>query len=346
MNIDEIAKKAKVSRSTVSRVINNYPTVKENTRLAVQKVIEELNYIPSAAARTLASKKTNVIGVLIYNITQPFWSGIFAGIEQYISKTEYGLFLVNSKNHLDVWDYKNDYRKNLRNLVQRGVDGIIVALANDLKSEDLDFLETSDIPFVVIQNHLNNERVTGINVDNIAGAREATEYLIRLGHRNIVHMAGPLDSGISRDRVEGFMNAMQDAGLSLTGDSIVNCGFLFNDGYWCMKRLMAKEDAPTAVLCANDITAFGAYLAVQEEDGRTPEDISIIGFDRLSKLMDVSGLLPDLTTMEQPVGEIGAAAAQLLLQKLEGGDGVKGLTFSLSLHPGATTHPPRDFKTK
>ncbi len=196
----------------------------------------------------------------------------------------------------------------------RGVEGIIIALANDLSVEDIDFLETSGIPFVIIQNHLQDSRIACVNVDNVTGAYDATRYLIGLGHRHIIHATGPLDSGISQDRMRGFVAAMQEAGLPVDNNSIVNCGFLFNDGYWCMKRLMAQESAPTAILFANDVTAFGAYLAAQEEDISIPGDVSIVGFDRLTNEMDVAGLLPDLTTMSQPVSEIGVAAAQMLFR--------------------------------
>ncbi|MFA9380369.1 MAG: LacI family DNA-binding transcriptional regulator [Acetanaerobacterium sp.] len=337
MNINEVAKKAKVSRSTVSRVINNHPTVKENTRIAVQRVIDELNYIPNAAARSLASNKTNIIGVLVYNIIQPFWGGIFAGIEQGVSQTDYGLFLANSKSHLDIWDYKNDYKKNLKNLVLHGVDGIIIALANDLEVEDVEFLKMSDIPFVIIQNSLHDDRIACVNVDNITAAYDATRYLIDRGHRHIIHATGPIDSEISKDRMRGFVMSMQEAGLPIDNSSIVNCGFLFNDGYWCMKRLMGQECPPTAILFANDVTAFGAYHAAQEEHVSIPNDISIVGFDQLINEMDVASLLPDLTTMSQPVSEIGIAAAQMLFQQLEGNPPLSPVTFSLTLHEGVTS---------
>ena len=341
MTIEEIAKKANVSRSTVSRVINNHHMVREETRRAVQKVIDELNYVPNAAARSLASKKTNVIGVLIYNIMQSFWGDIFAGIEQGVFETDYGLFMANSKSHLNHWDFKNDYRKNLRNLVLHGVDGIIIALANDLCTEDVDFLEASGIPFVVVQNHLQDSRVAGVNIDNVTGAYDAARYLIGLGHRRIVHASGPLDSGISQDRIRGYAAAMHEAGLEVGDNDIVNCGFLFNDGYWCMKRILAREQLPTAVLFANDMSAFGGYLAAKEGGLSVPGDLSIVGFDHLTSEMDVAGLLPDLTTMGYPVSELGAAAAQMLLRQLNGEPSREPVTFSLALHEGATSCPPR-----
>ncbi len=341
MNITEIARISKVSRSTVSRVLNNNPLVKEETRAAVQKVIDEMNYTPSFAARTLANKRNNVIGALIYNIVQPFWAGIFSGIERYVSSTDYGILLVNSKNHLDVWDYRKDYKKNLKSLVQRGVDGIIIALNHDLDLEDIDFLESSGTPFVVIQDSTRNARIASVNVDNVAGAAEATRHLLKLGHRQIFHAVGPLDSTISKDRMQGYLNAMQEANLPVTNNMLVGCnGFLFYDGYWYMKRLLAQKQRPTAVLFTNDITAFGGYQAARENGLSMPEDLSVIGFDHLASSMDVAGLLPDLTTMIQPVGKIGYEAAKMLLRHLDEGQRSASVVLSMILHEGDTAAEP------
>ncbi|MDR2932466.1 MAG: LacI family transcriptional regulator [Oscillospiraceae bacterium] len=337
MTINEIAKKANVSRSTVSRALNNHPRVSAETRQAVLRVVQEMNYIPNAAARSLASKRSSVIGMLVYNITQPFWASVFSGVEQYISgQTDYGIFLANSKSHLEVRDHKDDYKRNLKNLVSRGVDGVIIALANDLRKDDIDFLESSGIPFVIIQNCLEDSRVVSVDVDNVEGAYKATRHLLSLGHKKIMHATGPLDSGIARERRHGYVKAMQEAGVVLYNNSVVDCGFLFGDGYWCMKRMLAEKTIPTALLCANDLSAFGAYFAAKEAGMRIPDDISIAGFDHLAGSMDVSGLLPDLTTMNHPVSEMGNTAAKLLVSQL-GGSKAESVKFHMSLHEGATT---------
>lgn len=336
MNIDEIASVAKVSRATVSRVINGNPSVSNKTRLAVQQVINEMNYIPNAAARSLVNKKTNTIGVLVYNIMQPFWNGIFAGIEEYFSAIDYSLILVNSKSHLDIWDYKKEYKKNLKNLILRNVDGIIIALANDLDDEDFEILNMSKTPYVIVQNNLKKHMEYSINVDNITGAYNATRYLISLGHRRISHATGPVGSQISQDRLTGYLNAMKEAHISVENNFIVNCGFQFKDGYWSMKRIMAQKTPPTAILFSNDVTGFGAYLAAREEKISVPGDISIIGFDQLAKTMDVAELLPDLTTMRQPIIEIGLAAGQMLMKRLESTESIDPILFPLTLHKGST----------
>ncbi len=336
MNIDEIAKAAKVSRATVSRVINASPAVNIKTRLAVQKVISEMNYVPNAAARSLVNKKTNTIGVLVYNIMQPFWSGLFAGIEQFFSGLDYSLVLSNSKSHLDIIDYKHQYKKNINNMILRNVDGIIIALANDLDEEDINILQAARTPYVIIQNNLKNHRGFSVNVDNVTGAYNATRYLLNMGHRRIMHAAGPLGSRISQDRLTGYVNAMQEAKVPFDNSFIINSGFKFQDGYWCMKRILAKDTRPSAVLFANDISAFGGYLAAREEQVAIPGDISIMGFDQLTKTMDIAGFLPDLSTMSQPINEIGLAAGQMLLQQFESGGEIDPVIFPFTLHEGST----------
>jgi LacI family transcriptional regulator len=337
MNIDEIARKAGVSRATVSRVLNNHPSVKEKTRQTIRQIIESIDYIPNAAARSLASKRNDVIGVLVYNITQPFWAGIYAGIEQYISQnTSYGILLANSKGNIRLRSYTKDHKRYLKTLIQKGVDGLIIALENDLQPDDIDFLVASGIPFVIIQNHMKDERITSVNVDNYDGAYQATKYLLKQGHANILHAAGPLDGSIARDRMEGFVKAMQDEGIPLTESNVIPCGFMFEDGYWCMKRLLSRAPEFTAILFANDAAAFGGYLAAKEAGIAIPDDLSIAGFDHLTNEMDLAGLLPDLTTMAQPVSELGKIAAELLYKKLSDTEYVQSVTYPMTLYKGRT----------
>jgi len=337
MNIDEIASKAGVSRTTVSRVLNNHPSVKEKTRQTIRQIIESMNYIPNAAARSLASKRNDVIGVLVYNITQPFWAGIYAGIEQYVSQnTSYGILLANSKSNSRLRTYTKDHKRYLKTLIQKGVDGLIIALENDLQPDDIDFLVASGIPFVIIQNNMKDERITSVNVDNYDGAYQATKYLLKQGHVNILHAAGPLDGRIARDRMEGFVQAMQDEGILLTESSVIPCGFMFEDGYWCMKRLLSKTAEFTAILFANDAAAFGGYLAAKEAGISIPGKLSIAGFDHLTNEMDLAGLLPDLTTMAQPVSDLGKVAAELLLKKLSDAEDVQPVTYPMTLYKGHT----------
>lgn len=337
MDIYQIAKRANVSRSTVSRVLTNNPSVSTKTRDAVLRVMEEVNYVPNAAARTLASKRSQIVGMLAYNITHPFWVSIFGGVDLHITQeTEYGIFISNCKSQLNENDYKNNYKWNLKNLVARGVDGLIIALANAMDREDFDYLEASGTPYVIIQNQLDDHRAISVNVDNYSGAMTATRHLIQLGHKRILHAAGDFDNGIAEDRMQGFLQAMKESGLP-SGDEVVEkCGFTYKDGYDLIKRLAAQGNLPTAVLFVNDSSAFGAYQAANELGISVPGELSVMGIDHLTASMDMASLLPDLTTMVQPISEMGVKAATLLMQQIAG-QKVETFTYNMLLHQGSTT---------
>lgn len=336
MKIDLIAQKANVSRATVSRVLNQSPKVKAKTRQAVEKVIREMNYIPNAAARSLATKRSGVIGVLIYDIIQPFWSSIFAGIEMELSPKGYGLLLANSKSHANAYDSSHDYRRNLRSLMSQNIDGLIIVLVDDLEQEDVDALEVANIPYVVVQSSLSDSRVSSVNIDNIKAAHDATEYLIKNGHKSIIHAAGPVGNVISNNRSNGFLETMKRYHLPIHEQSVVPCGFLFDEGYIFMKRIFGQLLKPTAILFSNDISAYGACQFAKEKGISIAEDISLMGIDRLANMMELSGFLPDLSTMIHPTKALGEQAAKLLKQKIKGDIERKTVMLSCNLYEGST----------
>ena len=338
MKIDEIAKKANVSRSTVSRVLNNNPNVKAKTRHAVEKVIYEMNYVPNAAARSLVTKRSGVIGVMVYNILQPFWGSIFAGIEQELTQDGYGLMLSNSKSHMDISDFSHNYKKSLRYMLMQNIDGLIFATIDDLDAEDISLLENAGKPFVVIQDGMRYNNISSVNIDNTKTAYQATQYLVESGHQEIVFATGPTGKTISRDRLDGFLKSAKENGLLLRENSIISCGFRFNDGYWCMKRILHQSPNATAVLFSNDISAYGAYHAADEEGLDIPGDLSLMGIDRLATMTDMATYIPDLSTMNHPTIELGVDAAKLLLQKINGEDAAEQIFLECTLYKGSTVH--------
>lgn len=333
MKIDEIAKRAKVSRSTVSRVLNNNPRVNLKTRQLVNHVIQEMNYVPNAAARSLASKRSSVIGVLIYNINQPYWSGIFSGIEQETADKGFSVLLANFRN---AHTYIGNRSQSIRNLLLQNVDGIIIALYNSPSEDDLELLRTSGKPFVVIQSSEHSGGFSTVNVDNHLLAYQATEYLIQMGHTNIYHSTGPLGNQIANDRLAGYLQAMQDHKLRVTDDHLISCGSMYDDGYWCMKRVIGRQQLPTAMLFHNDITAYGAIQACREEHIRVPEDLSMIGIDHLASMTDFGSMLPDLTSMTLPITQYGVQAAHLLMDQIENNSPVQNVILPCSLYKGST----------
>lgn len=336
MRIDEIARKAHVSRSTVSRVLNGNPNVRSNTREAVERVIREMNYVPNAAARSLASRRAGVVGVVLQNVMQPYWAGMFAGIESELVQRGYGVLLANCRTRISPHDFLGNRMRVLRNLLIQNVDGVVIALDGDLERDEIDMLESSGKPFVVIQNTVPDDRIVSVNVDNVLNGQTITDYLCRCGHRVIWHAAGPLGSSIAKQRLEGFLSSARTHHLVIDDSSIVNCGSLFDDGYWCMRRILGQSRLPTALFFQNDISAYGAMLAAREQHVDIPGDISIAGIDRLSAMMDISGLLPDLTSMEMPVVRLGATAIQMIVQMIESGERPESVVLPCELHIGAT----------
>jgi len=337
MNIKKIAEKANVSNATVSRVINNSPGVKDETRKRIEKIIKEENYIPNSFARSLVNKKSYVIGVLVYHIKQPFWIGIIEGVFEAAYDTEYSLFILNSIKNEDTIDYGKNYKKNLYKLIQQRVDGVIIALANKLDDEDIALLQGASMPFVVIQSDKEEKNVSAVNVDNIKGAYDLTKYLIERGHTQIIHFAGGPNSEITNDRAEGFIRAMSESGLETNANCIVNSGSRFKDGYWSMKQAYERKLPMTAIVAYNDAVAYGVYHAAQEIGLNVPDDISIAGFDRIADEIDYYKLLPNLTTMSQPMKKIGIAAFEIVL-KLMNSDDEKPMyaNFKLDMYEGST----------
>lgn len=332
VNINDIAKVANVSRATVSRVLNNSPEVSETTKQKVLKVIEELNYVPNAAARTLVRRKTDIIGVLVNNVADAFWGRIIRGIETNILKTRYNAIFVNCKTALDDWAYKPKFKENIRLLTEGRVDGIIIATTNELEQEDIEFLTDRNIPFVVIQDMLQDKRVNFVNIDNFKGAYTATKYLINLGHRDIVHITGPLESRIAVERSQGFEKALLDHGIPLNNQNILRGNFRYNDGYWRMKQILSWGRKPTAIFFGNDLMAYGGMQAAKEANVRIPEDMSIIGFDGLAGEFEFAGLMPPLTTMHQPMTKMGECAAQIIIDKIDGvSEEVQHIFFDVEL---------------
>ncbi|MEG0324418.1 MAG: substrate-binding domain-containing protein [Raoultibacter sp.] len=157
-----------------------------------------------------------------------------------------------------------------------------------------------------------------------------------MGHTNIYHSTGPLGNQIANDRLAGYLQAMQDYKLHVTDDHLVSCGSMFDDGYWCMKRVIGRQQLPTAMLFHNDITAYGAIQACREEHIKVPEDLSMIGIDHLASMTDFGGMIPDLTTITMPIMQYGIHAAHLLIGQIENDSLAQNVVLPCSLYKGST----------
>jgi LacI family transcriptional regulator len=308
-SLEDIAKLAGVSRSTVSRVINNHPSVSPQTRQKVMKIIRERHYRPNLAARALVTQRTQVISLVIPQdvigaFTDPYFPTLMQGIMIQANEQDYAVMLwIGSK----IEEEERFFQHVLGNSL---FDGVILASAVE-KDPLIPWLAESGYPFILIgPPQLGN--LNFIDVDNVRGAQLAVSHLIRLGRQRIGTITGPMNMGASLDRLKGYRQAFEQACVPLDETLIVTGTFSENSGYLAMKILLQLR--VDAVFAASDMMAVGALRAIREAGLSVPEQISLIGFDDLPVAAATN---PPLTTVHQPIREVGTLAAQALINLLE-----------------------------
>lgn len=304
--INDVARVAGVSTTTVSHVINETRYVSEELVERVNKAISELNYKPSNLARSLRTRSSGTIGIVIPDNTNPFFAEVVRGIEDYCFKEGYSAFLCNS----DGMPEKEYHYLNL--LREKSVDGLVLVSAGE-DEDSQEWLSKNDTPFVVIDREVQVERADKVLVDNYSGGLTATRHLIELGHRSIGCITGPSQLTPSWQRLKGYTDALINEGLDVRDELIIPGNFRSDSGHTALERLMKLEGKPTAIFACNDIMAIGAISAARELQITIPEDLSIIGFDDIAL---ASLMVPQLTTIAQPKRLLGETGAKLLLQKI------------------------------
>ncbi len=317
VTIKDIARHVGVSPSVVSRALNNKYGVKESTRKMIVQAAKEMGYHPNAAARSLVTRRTMTIGVIMADISEPFYSGIIKGLEFVASESGYTLLFSNSYESLE------QSRVVQKMVDAQRVDGMIIVGSNVKERAYLSSLVDRGIPFVAIERSFSDPRMNCIWVDNVMGGYIATKHLIDCGHTKIAHITGTLDVEVAADRLKGYRRALDEAGIPFSPDLVAQGTFIWQTGYSAMKTLLGTRPLCTAVFVANDSMAFGALQAIAEEGLSVPHDISVVGFDDLqfSSLTN-----PPLTTVRQPRYEIGRDAGRLLVSRLnqpDQGEGTK-----------------------
>jgi len=314
LTIEEIADLADVSRSTVSRVLNNHPSVRPAVRERVQQVIQEHRYTPRAAARSLASNRTNVVGLLIPRsaatiFSDPFFPHVIQGITETCSNRGYFLLLsmVTAEREQDFYE---------RVLRGHHVDGLIM-MSSDIDDPILPLLLRDESPLVLVGRHPYLPDVSSADVENRDGAVQAVQHLIELGHRHIAAITGPLYMVAGMDRRDGYKQALAEAAIPIRPELIFEADFTQAGGYAAMHEVLQLPERPTAIFAGSDVMAAGALCAIHEAGLRVPQDLSLVSFDDLPL---ASILTPPLTTVHQPLHELGMAAADLLLNRLESPD--------------------------
>ena len=307
--LEEIAKLAEVSRSTASRVVNKHPNVRPEVRQRVQKIIEETGYQPNAAARSLAFQRSNVIGLAIPRsvhalFTDPYFPPLTQGIVQACNQYGYTLSLF----------IEFDEQTLFPRITRQGLLAGLVVQAATIRSELIDKLASVEIPFVVAGRPHNAPNASYVDVDNIAGAYNAITHLIRLGHKRIGAITGPLDMTVGLDRLEGYRKAILERGLTLDEALISEGDFTETGGYYAMQRLLGKK--PNAIFAASDAMAYGALRALREAGLAVPHNVALVGFDDVP----CAGTDPAfLTTVRQPIVSFGFKAVEILLDIMEHG---------------------------
>ncbi|RXZ82619.1 LacI family transcriptional regulator [Paenibacillaceae bacterium] len=309
--IKEVAKAAGVSIATVSRVINGKDRVKTSTRLRVEEAISKLNYQPDLIARTMIIKETKTIGLVVPQLSNEYWAILSEVIQEELWLKGYTLILCSTDRRID---HEIAF---IEMFMERKVDGIIFGSASMVKDTTEKYFEQvrqSGIPIVAL-----DQRISGMDMvigDHLQGAADAVEHLISLGHQEIAYLGGP---AISIERKLGFYNAFIKHGMQvnneLVNDQATSKNFT-QFGYDAIKELLLAKQSFTAVFCGNDLVAIGAIKSLEESGMRVPDDVAVIGYDDISMARLYK---PALTTVSQPIRDIGKAAVDLLVESIKTG---------------------------
>lgn len=306
--IRDVAQRAGVGVATVSRVLNGTGYVKAETRERVLEAAAALGYVPSQLARGLVRHLSDTVGLVIPDITNPFFPLITRGVEDAASEAGYTVFLCNTDN--DPALEAHDVQK----LRERRVDGIIFVGTTE-RRESVDRLLADGIPVVVMDRQLGHADVDTVLVDNRWGALAACRHLIELGHRRIAHAAGHQSTRTGQDRHEGYREALEEAGIAYDPAAVVWGDFTYESGFRVGQVLLGRYPRPTAIFAGNDLIALGVIRAAEEAGIAVPDDLSVVGFDDIQMSAVVR---PGLTTVRQPAREMGRLAMAMLLERISG----------------------------
>ena len=330
-SIKDVARMAGVSHSTVSRALQSSPVVNPKTAAKIRRIARELGYRPSAVARGLVTQKTRTIGVVVTTISDPFVSEVVIGIELAANDAGYSVFLADS--NADPTREKSV----VHSFAERRVDGIVVtssrvgALYTSLLSEMM-------VPIVLINNQHPGQFVHSVMIDNVRASREATSHLIQLGHKRIAYVGDRYGHQSDTERFAGYREALAQADLAFSPELVVHGDGKPQGGTPAMDSLLRLAEPPTAVFCYNDMTALGVLRSIQTRGLRIPEDISVVGFD---DLFFASYTQPALTTVRQPMRQMGKMAMESLLRLMSGQESAEAIQLPAELIVRQSTGAPR-----
>lgn len=303
--IKDVAALAGISYTTVSHVLNKTRPVSDEVRIKVEAAIVQLDYVPSAVARSLKAKATATIGLLIPNGINPYFAELARGIEDYCERNGFCVILCNSD------DNPEKQRSYLRVLLEKRVDGLIVSSVGG-DGELAGGLAAVRTPMVIVDRELEGVTADLVRIDHELGAYLATRHLLELGHRHIACICGPAQTSVAALRLAGYRRAMAEAAIDVPDSWLAGSDFTSPGGYAAAARLL-ESDPPTAIFAGNDMIGIGVLRAAAERNIRVPADLSVIGFDDIEMSRYV---YPALTTVGQSILQLGETAAEVLLRRI------------------------------
>jgi LacI family transcriptional regulator len=308
ITIYDVAREAGVSMATVSRVVNSNPNVKPATRKKVLEAIQRLGYRPNAVARGLASKKTTTVGVVIPDISSLFYAELVRGIEDIANMYKYNIIISNSDNTLD----KEIHLVNT--LLEKQVDGLLF-MGSQITEEHLEVFTTSPVPVILTATRDPRSELPSVNIDYQQASYDATISLIERGHTRIAYLSGALENPLAGQlRLMGYRNALEDNGIVYNEDYVSIGDYRYDSGLRSTEKLIQLQERPTAILAMSDEMAIGAIHACQDNGLHIPNDLEVIGFDNTRITAMVR---PRLTSVVQPMYDIGAVAMRLLTKYMK-----------------------------
>lgn len=309
--LSDIAKQLNISVSTVSRALHNHPAISKNTKKRVINLAEKLNYQPNLLALSLLNKKTNTIGIIVPEITSYFFSSVINGIQDLVNDTEYRLIISQSEESFEK------EKKILETLSKVRVDGFLISPTSKThNAHHFNKLVEIGTPLVIFDRDCEGFSADKVLVDDYDGAFQAVEYLIKTGCRRIAHITGPSSLSISKHRMNGYLDALKKHNIPVDPELIFNVsGFSPEYGVEATKTMLKLKQLPDAIFAINDGIAIGAMYVIKEAGIQIPNQISVVGFDDEPHS---SYFIPPLTSVWQPVYDMGLLSARILLNKLQG----------------------------
>lgn len=330
-SIKDIARALGISHSTVSRALRDSPLVRAETAAEIKAKAYALGYRPSAVARSLVTRETRTIGIVVTTIADPFHGEVVTGIEECAAAAGYSVILASSHRDPDR------EMRVVRALQERRVDGILVA-SSRVGDLYLSVMTEMRVPIVLINNQHEGQLVYSVSVDNESAARAAVRHLTDLGHTRVAYLGDRFGSHSDRERLAGYRSALEDAGIPFQKEMIVEGDSTPEGSAPGVRRLLSLTPRPTALFCYNDMSSLGALQAARELSVDVPQRLSIVGFD---DLFFCSYLQPPLTTIRQPRHEMGRRATELLLELLNGEEvPAKRISVQGQLVVRSSTAPP------